>query len=495
MLYNNQPIESMEYKIPEIYISSIGNFLLREFANKKYEDYKFSIPQYQRPYKWTNINLIQLIDDIHESIIYQKEKKIKNLKYRIGTVVLHADKGKLNIVDGQQRFLTINIILRALKQHLENGNELKKYTEVLSEGFSSIETKKNLRTNFETILNKFRELSDPRLLQNIYDFVITNCEFVIVILFDISEAFQFFDSQNSRGKDLEPYDLLKAYHLRAVKALYENDEEKLDSIETQTINKWEKLASSGELKKLFKSLFHIRSWGKLYYQYFFTKDNISIFKGYTNKNNVILPPVFYFPLFAEREIINNNNSNVSEKNIDIPFQIDMPILNGEYFFYEIYHYNKLYDDFLKYVELNKAENEITKKIFTFLNTYKYRDRKGDLYLRHLFDCVSVYYLSKFGYEQFDNIVIKFFQWTYMLRLSQYSIRRETIINHSIKGSEGFNNVFRKVKEVDTVKDIMLMSPFSINSFSFTIKCSKETNLELIELFLKTLKLIKEPKDE
>ena len=38
---------------------------------------------------------------------------------------------------------------------------------------------------------------------------------VIVITVDKeSEAFQLFDSQNSRGKALYPHDLLKAYHLR-----------------------------------------------------------------------------------------------------------------------------------------------------------------------------------------------------------------------------------------------------------------------------------------
>lgn len=485
----------MNYNVPEIDISSIGNFLLKNISGGKYKDYVFSIPEYQRPYKWSDINVCQLIDDIHENLIYKHEKKIANLKYRIGTVVLHADKQKFNIVDGQQRFLTINLILRAIKQYLDDKNSIEKYINVLPEKFSSIETKKNLRTNYEVILNKFRELSDLALLQDIYDFLINDCEIVIVVLFDISEAFQFFDSQNSRGKELEPYDLLKAYHLRAIKDCYENDSEVLDRIENQTIKKWEKLASNGELKKLFKSLFHIRSWGKSYYQYFFTKDNISIFKGYTNKNNATLPPVYYFPLFALNEINNNNSSQEFTKNIDIPFQIDMPILNGEYFFYEIYHYNKIYDEFLEFIELNKSENEVTKAILTFLNTYRYRNRKGDLYLRHLFDCVSVFYIGKFGYEQFDNIIIKIFLWVYMLRLTQSSIRRETLINHSIKGTAGFRNIFKKIKEVDTIKEVLLTAPFTINSFDFEIKCNKDTNGELITLFSKTLKLIKEPNHE
>ena len=44
----------------------------------------------------------------------------------------------------------------------------------------------------------------------------------------LSEAFQLFDSQNNRGKSLEPHDLLKAYHLRKQ---YSEDE--------KIVEKWE----------------------------------------------------------------------------------------------------------------------------------------------------------------------------------------------------------------------------------------------------------------
>lgn len=488
--------ESMAFKEPEIYISSIRDFLQKDFY-KQYKNYSFSIPEYQRPYKWTDINVCQLIDDIHENIICKEEKNIEELKYRIGTIVLHVDNNNLNIVDGQQRFLTINLILRALCRYFDDKNEIQQYISVFTEKFSSIETKRNLRTNYETIINKFREIADLNLLYKIYNFLLYNCEFVIVVLFDITEAFQFFDSQNSRGKDLEPYDLLKAYHLRAIKETYETDFKNLknlEKVEKQTIQKWEKLVSSGELKGLFRLLFHIRAWEKLYYQYFFTKSNISIFKGYTKKKDSSLPPNFYFSSFIQTEIIRNNN-NEQGNNYDIPFQIDMPILNGEYFFYEIYHYYKIYTEFLDYLKHSKTNNEITNKIIKFLNTYQYRNRKGDQYLKHLFDCICVFYIGKFGYEQIENVLIKLFQWVYMLRISQSSIRREIILNHSISGTSGFNNLFRKIKESDIVKDIILASPFTINSFDFEIKCNIKTNKELISLLSNTLNLIKEPEDE
>jgi hypothetical protein len=41
-----------------------------------------------------------------------------------------------------------------------------------------------------------------------------NCSFVRIVTYIEQEAFQFFDSQNTRGKSLEPHDLLKSYHLR-----------------------------------------------------------------------------------------------------------------------------------------------------------------------------------------------------------------------------------------------------------------------------------------
>lgn len=66
-----------------------------------------TIPEYQRPYKWTERNVNQLIDDI----LVNTDKS----SYRIGTLVLHHDADdKYNIVDGQQRTITLTLIALAL---------------------------------------------------------------------------------------------------------------------------------------------------------------------------------------------------------------------------------------------------------------------------------------------------------------------------------------------------------------------------------------------
>ena len=45
------------------------------------------IPDYQRPYKWTDKNITELILDTQKSI--EESRKYANFKYRIGTVILH----------------------------------------------------------------------------------------------------------------------------------------------------------------------------------------------------------------------------------------------------------------------------------------------------------------------------------------------------------------------------------------------------------------------
>lgn len=40
---------------------------------------------------------------------------------------------------------------------------------------------------------------------------------MVITVDRIEEAFQLFDSQNMRGRALDPHDLLKAYHLRAMR--------------------------------------------------------------------------------------------------------------------------------------------------------------------------------------------------------------------------------------------------------------------------------------
>lgn len=68
-----------------------------------------NIPVYQRPYKWSQANLADLLSDLK---IYRDKSA-----YRLGAVVFHrhsaAGKSQLDIVDGQQRTLTLMLLVKS----------------------------------------------------------------------------------------------------------------------------------------------------------------------------------------------------------------------------------------------------------------------------------------------------------------------------------------------------------------------------------------------
>lgn len=104
-------------------ITTIGDLLLknkrsRDKDGKPIDNINLKIPEYQRPYKWTARNAIQLLDDIIEAKNDNKEV------YRVGTLILHKETDSNgnkthNIVDGQQRTITFSLLLYALYENEE----------------------------------------------------------------------------------------------------------------------------------------------------------------------------------------------------------------------------------------------------------------------------------------------------------------------------------------------------------------------------------------
>lgn len=69
-----------------------------------------TIPAYQRPYKWTVKNISELFADINSHL--------DKSAYRLGSVVFHQAESdaenRLDIVDGQQRTLTLILAVWAI---------------------------------------------------------------------------------------------------------------------------------------------------------------------------------------------------------------------------------------------------------------------------------------------------------------------------------------------------------------------------------------------
>lgn len=232
-------------------------------------DVSLRLPTYQRPYKWSVKSARTLLDDLLGASERGEE-------YRIGSVILHENvsEGTLDIVDGQQRIVTLALI--ALASGMPEKE--RKAAEVLEFGASDTVSPVRIRENFRAIAERLRSVSEEerKKLRGLIDARSDGdaCATVVVIrVKELSAAFRLFDSQNSRGKKVSPPALLKAYHLRAMSGMEEKELR-------DRVKKWEGV-SPVRVESLFEDrLYPVLLWTRKEHVRRFTEKDIDEFKGY-----------------------------------------------------------------------------------------------------------------------------------------------------------------------------------------------------------------------
>jgi hypothetical protein len=437
-------------------------------------DSSLAIPQYQRPYKWTGRNINQLFSDV----AVHKDKS----SYRLGTIVFHEHEGRKDIVDGQQRTISLLLAVCALiKRRKEKELERKDLREQLSElerrmvnpAFESEISKINIHNNY---LEVSRIVSRSDFTEEHIDFLLNKCHVVTVALNDVSEAFQFFDSQNARGRDLEPHDLLKAYHLREFSA---SDE----PLKANTVARWEN-SDTEELAALFSQyLYRIRNWSRGASARYFGKNDTGLFKGVNIETIASFP--YVEQLRVAHHFVDHYNGQY-ERKIDcralgFPFHLDQMVINGRRFFEMTSHYQekvqRIRDESRQGRGLgaNAALDGYAGKILETINTYPARTRTGDCYVRAIFDCLLIYYIDKFGHAEISRAIEKIFIWAYSLRLQMQVVQLATMDNHVLQ-----NNLFSQIKEATRPADF-------INLSLPVITGSRSTNTKEIETLFRDMK--------
>jgi hypothetical protein len=421
---------------------------------------QLNIPHFQRPYKWSVKNVIQLLEDI--------DRFKKQVSYRIGTIVLHRDTLGDHIVDGQQRTITFLLIIRALSQ-LEASPMLsvKLFADIQFVAENMFQPKFRHPVSKSNIQENYREISRrvAHFDNDFIEFFLNRCEVTYIVIDDISEAFQFFDSQNSRGKDLEPHDLLKAFHLRELES---TSKVLSESAVSDLVDTWEEM-DTRVLASLFADfLYRVRGWSKGDSSRYFSKKDVSLFKGINLDKIKKYPHVEIYRLVDQYL---NGAVNGTEKK-SFPFQLDQTIINGEYFFKMISHYKGVFDEIKnRFVALEP----VAKLIVETLDHYGGRNRTGDLYIRMVFNCALLYYTDKFGFENISNAIEKLFIWAYTPRLSYQSLQFASVDNYVVREY----NVFKMIKEAIFSEDIIRMElPGVIKGQN------SEKTVEIKELFIK-----------
>lgn len=458
-------------------ITKIGDLLLNNEITQDNEgnpidNVNLMIPNYQRPYKWTAKNAIQLLEDIINAKNENKET------YRVGTLILHQDEKKsaYYIVDGQQRTITFSLLLKALCADSINFLE-----QPLT---NNPDNRRNIPNNFRTMQRRTENISDDRDKQELLAYIKNNCELIVVITEDISEAFQFFDSQNARGKKLYPHDLLKAYHLREMK--------NMDVVETEKVVKgWEDLPQK-DLAQLFSDyLYRVKEWTKGNKAWELTERNIDKFKGITQQDNFPYAQ-FYKGAFAYANTVNHSAMPfVSGMRNLKTFQLDTPIVAGKPFF----DYAKHYFDILKDIQNNDKyegyfinDNDIVKT----LDLRKYKNGVGNRITRLLFDTAILLYVDRFcptdrpakiDLEMLDQFVVFAFVWAYSLRAQYTNLGWQSAQNYIMGNDDNTNsfNIYKIISEADSPVSLLSILSDKVNPLPISnIKANKEKIDEEVE---------------
>lgn len=425
---------------PNIHVTTISELLQGQLC----------IPYYQRPYRWyAEKHVKQLLQDL-----FREKEKTAN-KYRIGTVILHKedDKTELDIVDGQQRLVTLTLLLYAL-------GIKDKYIQLLEQEFNHVDSKNNLKYNYKYIQSFLSNKSDEEK-DRLKNFILNDCEVLKIQLSDLSEAFQLFDSQNARGKDLDPADLLKAYHLREMKGVYESEKHRI-------VNRWEETIEKKKLNDVLGNyLFRLRNWSRKEKKYFFSKNDVDEFKGVTPRT--MIENGYQYP-YLQR---------LSTSASSIYFAYNQPIVNGKWFFAYVSHYTDL---------VNRIE-EICKKQGVISLNYSGAGRIGDRRLNKLYKNMLLVYLDKFGEDKsFEKYQKLLYRWVFITRLEQAQVRYQTILNK-------FDNKNQPIQWISSwlhpELDIMEMKLKSIQDVDTNSKRNDFTNENSI---FKKLEAIENPKE-
>lgn len=171
---------------------------LKSMKLKELFDLRLTIPDYQRIYCWNDNN----IQTLWSNLIEMPE----GFDYHLGAIILHRKDACCEIIDGQQRLVTLTLILRSLGYE---GN-----MPLLLQRFKSVEACDNI-ANAKYVINEIREW-DYEENEKLLNKILKHLTFSVLLLKseNIDLAYTFFSNQNSRGVRLSDYDILKAHHLR-----------------------------------------------------------------------------------------------------------------------------------------------------------------------------------------------------------------------------------------------------------------------------------------
>lgn len=274
---------------------------------------KLEIPFFQRPYVWENDDCKSLIDGIIQSA--------DNRMPFIGSIIIkYVDKKHFLVIDGQQRLITLSILIKAIldseKLNIQTNiyNTLKCMLFKMSTGLdgtdifqTKIEPSYADKESFDKVINidgnlkdNYNQLGDDYLCSNYKFFrnlieTMTRDEvlklalklntdkhfFIVITLEDDDDEQRIFDSVNTLGKPLSCADIIKNYLYQKIKEKSYGDTYKLNQLHNIYKKYWDDIFYLGERREFWDKE---KVLGRIKYNY------IDIFfKNFATLKEIFIP--------------------------------------------------------------------------------------------------------------------------------------------------------------------------------------------------------------
>lgn len=335
------------------------------------------IPPYQRIYCWDENNVIHLLDDLQNS----------GQEYRLGSIILSTTEDGYDIVDGQQRLVTLTLLLSALGYSSDN-------LPLLNQKFLGTEAKAYIEYNYAVIKNYIGQTNYR--FENILDSVTFSVLKINAKTIDL--AFTFFSNTNSRGVALSDYDLLKAHHLRYLPL--EEQQKHLAKRWNSMVLKEDSVAKREDrsyVRALEVYIYCLRKWLR--------KNPVNEQQEYRIKNEYQTAPfIEEIPPFCEQ------------------FQYKEPIQGGSHFFGYVEHF--------------------VTRLAHFRSTKEYEaihgdgiDRRSHWWFRDVIEANLFAYYLKFEEEYLPEALMLITRVISQYRLEEGRVRRQTLLNQFVGNTE------------------------------------------------------------
>lgn len=187
----------------------------------------YEVPIYQRNYAWEKDEIAALIQDVYDAYIAKKKA------YFIGTLVsFHKGDQVYEVIDGQQRLTTINLILGALKAERKNKltyRARKKSNDTIQNipEFKNDEKDNGIVNGFKYAKEAIDEIVSKKHYDKFKDYFQNSVHLIHYQVPKDIDLNHYFEVMNSRGEQLEKHEIIKA---RLIEKLDNTDKAKFNRV-------------------------------------------------------------------------------------------------------------------------------------------------------------------------------------------------------------------------------------------------------------------------